>query len=121
MSDQHRVVVAILGEVACVRFNDQKIVDSANIEEMGEELFALVEKSHFKHLLLNFDGVNFMSSAALNKFIMLDKKVKQVGGVLRLCNLVDNILEVFSITSLDRVFDIRRTEKEAFKAFGISE
>ncbi len=118
MTDKRRVVVAKVGELAIVRFADKKIVDSANIEELGEEMFSLVDKDHIKHVLLNFDGVIFLSSAALNKFINLDKKIKAVGGILRLCELKDDILEVFIITRLDRVFDIRKTEADGLKAFG---
>ncbi len=118
MSEKRRLVVAKVGELASVRFSDKKIVDSGNIEEMGDELFSLVEKDHIKHVLLNFEGVEFLSSAALNKLILMDKKIKQVGGVLRLCNLRAEIMEVFTITRLNRVFDIRKTEREALKAFG---
>lgn len=120
MSERKRLVVSFVNELAIVRFTDKKIVDSGNIEEMGEEMFSLVDQDHMKHLLLNFEGVEFLSSAALNKLILLDKKVKQVGGTLRLCNLRAEILEVFSITHLDRVFDIRKSEKDALKAFGIA-
>ena len=118
MSEYRRIKVRNLGDLAIVNFVDKKIVDSANIEEMGTEMMSLVEKDHIKHVLLNFDGVDFLSSAALNKLILMDKKVKQVGGVLRLCTLKAEIMEVFTITRLDRVFDIRKTESDALKAFG---
>ncbi|MEM7479426.1 MAG: STAS domain-containing protein [Planctomycetota bacterium] len=120
MSDRKRTTVVNIGDLATVRFNDKKIVDSGNIEEMGAELLSLVDRDKMKHVLLNFDGVQFLSSAALNKLIMIDKKVKQAGGNLRLCNLTSEIMEVFTITRLDRVFDIRKTESDALKAFGVS-
>lgn len=120
MADRRRTSVTTIGEVVTVRFTDKKIVDSGSIEEMGAELISLVDKDHLKHVLLNFDGVEFLSSAALNKLILMDKKVKQVGGILRLCNLRAEIMEIFTITRLNRVFDIRKTESEALKAFGVS-
>ena len=49
----------------------------------------------------------------------MDKKVKEVGGVLRLCELKADIREVFVITRLEKVFDIRKTEADALKAFGV--
>lgn len=119
MSDRKRMVVTKVGDLAVVRFTDRKIVDSANIEEMGEEMFSLVDKDKCKHVLLNFDGVEFMSSAALNKLILMDRRVNGVQGKLRLCNLRAEILEVFTITRLNRVFDIKKTEADALKAFGI--
>ena len=119
MTDRRRLSVTKDGELATVRFSDKKIVDSGNIEEMGAEMISLVDVDHMKHVLLNFEGVDFLSSAALNKLILMDKKVKQVGGVLRLCNLKAEIMEVFTITRLNRVFDIRKNEAEALKAFGV--
>lgn len=119
MTSRNRIVVTLVGEVAVVRFSDTKIVDSSNIEEMGSELNSLVDTDRIKHVLLNFEGVEFLSSAALNKLIALDKKVKEVGGILRLSCLRADIMEVFNITRLNRVFDIRTKEAEALKAFGV--
>jgi anti-sigma B factor antagonist len=112
-----RLEVAEVGEVTIVRFNERKILDAAAIEELGEELFALVEEDNRKKLLLNFTGVEFLSSAALNKLIILDKKVKANGGRLKLCQVRPEIAEIFAITRLDRLFDIRDEEKTALEAF----
>ncbi|QDV24996.1 STAS domain-containing protein [Aureliella helgolandensis] len=120
MAERQRIAVQIIGEMAVVRFADKKIIDSSNIEDMGDEMLSIVTGDHIKHVLLNFDGVEFMSSAALNKLINMDREVKKVGGVLRLCNLRAEILEVFTLTRLNRVFDIRKTESEALKAFGVT-
>jgi len=119
MAGKRRVVVNDIGEVSVVRFIDRKIVDSANIEEMGEELFTVVEKDKRKFILLNFDGVEFLSSAALNKLILLDRKAKAAGGKLKLCGLRAEIMEVFTITRLDKVFQIKKTEADGIEAFGL--
>jgi anti-sigma B factor antagonist len=105
------------GEVTMVRFLDRKIIDAANIQELGDELFGLVEKEQRKNLLLNFANVEFLSSAALNKLIILDKKVKAHTGKMRLCNLKPEIYEVFAITRLNQLFDIKNTEAEALAGF----
>jgi anti-sigma B factor antagonist len=105
------------GDVAMVRFLDRKIIDAANIQELGDELFGLVEKESRKNLLLNFASVEFLSSAALNKLIILDKKVKAHTGKMRLCNLKPEIYEVFAITRLNQLFDIKNTEQEALAGF----
>ena len=39
-------------------------------------MFQLVDKDKFKNVILNFVGVEFLGSAALNKLIMMDKKVQ---------------------------------------------
>jgi anti-sigma B factor antagonist len=117
MVDHRRVDVSEVGEVTVVRFLDRKILDAANIQELGEELFALVEQESRKSLLLNFSSVEFLSSAALNKLIVLDKKVKAAGGVLKFCDLKPEIYDVFVITRLNQLFDIKQSESDALAAF----
>ncbi len=117
MAAHRRLEISEAGEVTIVRFVDRKITDDQNIQEIGQELFQLVEEDWRKSLLLNFADVEFLSSAALGKLITLDKKVKSHGGVLKLCNIRPEIYEVFAITKLNNVFDIRDDEGEALAAF----
>jgi anti-sigma B factor antagonist len=69
-------------------------------------------------ILLNFTNVEFLSSAALGKLITLDRKVKASKGRMKMCNIRPEIFEVFQITKLNKVFDIRKDETEAMTAFG---
>jgi anti-sigma B factor antagonist len=118
MSTHRRITVNDDGSgVSVVRFVDKKIVDSGSIEQLGEELNSLVTVEKRNMILLNFDTVEFMSSAALNKLISLNSKVKAAAGRLKLCGLRAEIKEVFTITRLDRVFDLRKTEEDAIAAF----
>ncbi|HTN75877.1 MAG TPA: STAS domain-containing protein [Pirellulaceae bacterium] len=117
MAVHRRLEVTEVGSVTVVRFVDRKILDAANIQELGEELFGLVETDNRRNLLLNFSNVEFMSSAALNKLIVLNKKVQGAGGKLRLSNLRPEILDVFVITRLNTVFDIKSDEADALAAF----
>jgi len=117
MSTPSRIDVSKVGEVTVVKFRDKKILDEASIQELGAELFALVEQQNRKAVLLNFDGVDFLSSAALGKLITFDRKVKAAKGRLKMSNIRPEILEVFQVTKLNRVFDIRGEEAEAISAF----
>lgn len=117
MSERRRIAVSSVGEVKVVRFNDRKILDAASIVELGDELFGLVERDGSRKLLLNFTEVEFLSSAALNKLIILDKKMKAAGGQLKLSNLRPEIYEIFVITRLTQLFDIREEEADALAAF----
>jgi anti-sigma B factor antagonist len=111
MADYKRLDVNEVGDVTVVRFKDKKIVEDINIEELGRELFQLVEQDNRRKLLLNFSSVDFLSSAALGKLITLEKKVRAHGGVLKLSNIRPEIYEVFTITKLDRLFDIKKNKK----------
>ena len=112
-----RIDVTKTGDVSVVKFRDRKILDEAAIQELGSELFALVEIDNRKTILLDFDGVEFLSSAALGKLITFDRKVKTSKGRLKMCGIAPGILEVFQVTKLNKVFDIRPDASEALAAF----
>ncbi|HJT33591.1 MAG TPA: STAS domain-containing protein [Pirellulales bacterium] len=117
MAAHRRLEVSEMGDVTVVRFVDRKILDEASIQELGNELFQLVEQEQRGKLVLNFSKVDFLSSAALGKLITLDKKVKSRSGKLKLCNIRPEIYEVFAITKLNKLFDIKDDEAEALAAF----
>lgn len=112
MSGPRRLQVNDVGDVTVVRFVDRKILDVTNIHELGRELFQLVEEQQRKKLLLNFSSVEFLSSETLGELIKLEKKVKQHAGRLVLSNIKPEIYEVFAITRLNKLFDIREEESE---------
>ena len=116
MSTQNRISVTDVGDTAVVNFMDRKILDEANIQEMGRELFNLVDNDR-KQILLNFSNVEFLSSAALGKLITLDKKVKSSNGQLRLSNIRPEIYEVFAITRLNKLFEIHDDEAGGLASF----
>ncbi len=117
MALHRRIRLSETSGVTVVEFLDHKILDAGIIQELGEELYALVDKDGVKSLLLDFKNVEFLSSAALNKLIMLDKKVKLHQGRLKLCNLEPGLREVFVITRLNQLFQIKSTVQEALSDF----
>jgi anti-sigma B factor antagonist len=117
MSTHKRIDVSKVGDVTVVRFADRKIIAEAEIQELGVELFALVERDNRRSILLNFENVDFLSSAALGKLITLDRKMKSVQGRLKMSNVRPEVMEVFQVTKLNKVFDIRGEEAEAISAF----
>lgn len=117
MAMHRRLEVSQTGDVTVVRFVDRKILDESYIQEVGQELFRLVEVDRCQNLLLNFCSVDFLSSTALGKLITLDKKVKALGGRLMLSNIRPEIHEVFLLTGLNRLFDIKEDVTEALSSF----
>lgn len=117
MAVNRRLETLEVGDVTVVRFVDRKILDESNIQQLGNELFRLVEEDKKKKLLLNFANVEFLSSGALGKLITLDKKVKANAGVLKLSNIRPEIYDVFAITRLNKLFDIKADEAAALAAF----
>lgn len=117
MAGYRHLDISEAGDVTVVRFRDHRIVDDISILELGQELFQLVDVDKREKILLNFSAVEFLGSATLGKLITLEKRVRAAGGKLKLSNIRPAIYEVFQITKLNRVFDIRTDEADALTAF----
>ena len=113
MAKLRRIQANQSGDVTVVTFADSKIIDEAEIQELGQELYSIVERDGRKKIVLNFSKVEFLSSAALGKLIGFDKRVKQHGAELILTNIRPEIYEVFAITKLTRLFEIKDDEADA--------
>ncbi|HEY1600132.1 MAG TPA: STAS domain-containing protein [Pirellulales bacterium] len=106
------------GEVLIVYFQGATLTDQSMIEQIGNELNDVaLEASGNRKLLVNFQGVKFMSSAMLGKLLPLHKRCKNDKIKLKMCNISPNLMEVFKITNLTKLFDICGTEPEAVASF----
>ena len=105
-------------DVRIVEFTNNKILDEANIAEIGGTLNALIDEVDRPKLLLDFATVDHLSSAALGMLINANNRIKQKNGEFRLANIKPQILDVFKITKLDKLFKIRPTRQEALASFG---
>ena len=117
MPGHQRLAISEVGKVTIVRFADRRILDESNIQEVGQELFQLVDEEDREQLLLNFADVEFLSSSALGKLITLHRKLKARGGMLKFSNVRSEIYDVFAITRLNKLFTIHDEEAEALTAF----
>ncbi|TWU34199.1 STAS domain-containing protein [Novipirellula artificiosorum] len=104
-------------EILVVGFTDSKILDSQRIEQVGRELQEMIPQAIHKKMLLVFRGVSFMSSAMITKLVMLNKGCKAQGVNLKFCEVSPNVMEVFKITKLNKLFDIQDNEEKAMASF----
>jgi anti-anti-sigma factor len=116
MATPRRIKVNESKGVTIVTFNDSKIIDEAEIQEFGQELYDLVDREGRKKIILNFANVEFLSSAALGKLIKFDSRAKHQGSALILSNIRPEIYEVFAITKLTKLFVIKDDEADALVA-----
>ena len=112
-----RLDIEEIGDVTVAKFVDKKILDEGNIQIIGTQLFALVEEDARQKIVLDFSNVEYLSSAALGKLITMDKKVKAHKGKLRLCHVRPDIYEVFAITKLNKLFDMKDNLEAALAGF----
>jgi anti-sigma B factor antagonist len=119
MADEQMPPVAVSQQkdIRIVEFQNQKILDEANIADIGASLNSLIDELTPPKLLLDFVNVDHLSSAALGMLINANNRIKAKNGALRLANIKSNILEVFVITKLNKLFKILPTRDEALASF----
>jgi anti-sigma B factor antagonist len=103
--------------VTCIEFVDRNILDEANIQQIGEEIMAIVDGGDRPRILISFENVDHLSSAALGTLITINNKIRNKTGELRLANIDPQIYEVFVITKLNKLFQIHDTSEQAMAGF----
>jgi len=82
------------------------MLDESNVREFGREVLAHVAGRPGGCLLLNFQHVAFLSSAAITELLRIQDACRPGGGQVRLCGLTDSIRSVFEITNLAKLFSV---------------
>jgi anti-sigma B factor antagonist len=105
------------GEVTIVELLDRNILEEANITAMGDHIGSVIDEQTNPKLLIDFQHVEHLSSAALGSLIKINTKIKEKGGQLRLSNIDPQIREVFLITKLNKLFQIHDDRSDALASF----
>ena len=112
-----RLLVRREGDVTRIGFVDRNILEEPNIHQIGEELAQIIEDSPNPKMLISFQNVEHLSSAALGTLIHVRRQLGEKGGQLRLSDIDANIYEVFVITKLNKLFQIHDTADDALASF----
>lgn len=100
------------GAIIVGTIRTSSVLSAINVAEFGNEVVAYVESRPGINLLLNFEHVDYLSSAVLTELLRVNKAIEGVNGKLRLCSLSKVILEVFQITNLDKMFTIYNEDRD---------
>lgn len=113
-----KVQAVIQGDnVAVVTLLDASILDDSNIAELGQQLLNLVHKRYMIRMVLDFSQVKYLSSAVLRELVKVHKAIQAENGLLKICNLRPQLREVFKITQLDKVIEIKGDLAGALSSF----
>ena len=96
----------VTGGTTIATFVAQRL-DESNAESIARMLFDLVDRLGRHKLRLDLGAVEYLTSVVLGKLISLNKKVRAVGGELCLFNVRPQVYEIFEVTHLTKVLDIR--------------
>jgi anti-sigma B factor antagonist len=87
-------------------------IDVYTAPRLKEELVSVVE-SGCPNVIVNMEKVGFIDSSGLGVLVSALRRARERDGVVRIVCTRDNILKIFRITGLDKVFPIFSDMAEA--------
>ena len=86
-------------------------LDAEGSKNFGDDVIAYISAHPGVRLLLNFQNITYLSSAALSELLRINDTAKTEKSAVQLCGLSKEIHKVFEITKLADVFHIDPDEE----------
>ncbi|HUB25266.1 MAG TPA: STAS domain-containing protein [Tepidisphaeraceae bacterium] len=97
-----------------VEFRTANLMDPPLLESIQTDLVQLVEIEDRRHVILDFEKVQYVSSQAIGIVIHMHKKLAALPhSRLVLCSVPPKIMELLRILRLDKLLKIVPSQKEA--------
>ena len=103
-----------LGEITVVDVEGQLIV--GNRQELKQRVLDELEGGGRK-FLIDFSNTGYIDSSGLGVLVSLSKKIRALGGELRLSTLNEDLRTLFELTKLDTLFRIADSRDEGLSGF----
>lgn len=101
------------GDVLVVSFKMRLLNDEENIEQLGQELFSLVEQANWLKLVLDLTNVEYLTSSVLGKLITLHRKLHRCQGKMVLFGLSDGVDAILRTSKLLTYFAVAENRDAA--------
>ena len=109
-----RIFVRTTNQVKVVAF--EGTLDTETSPEAQQQFNRLIEGGENK-FLVNFENLDYISSAGLRVLLAAAKQLKETNGELRICGANEVVGEVFEISGFTAIFKVFGTESEALDGF----
>ncbi len=112
MSDPADLIVTRPDAILTVVLLPDKGLAAAQLDATRERLMTLADAVGGGELRLDFTRVDALDSMALGALLTLHRRTDQAGGRLVLDRLAPHLRELFRLTRLDTILDVRATANE---------
>jgi anti-anti-sigma factor len=113
---EHVMEVEQIAQATVVRFKRRTILEPAAIQAVGDQLLRLAGEEGRRSVVLNFKGVESLTSAMLGEFVVLHRALSESGGRLAFCCVEPFLMQVFKVVKLPERIPIYTDEPLALQA-----
>jgi len=107
MSGSHRYLdVDVKDDVYCVRMRQRHLTET-EIQEFTDELLSLIQDDGCRKLILSLGpgSPDCLYSIFLGKLFAVRRRITELGGAMKLCDVTDDVLGVFDACNLKDFFE----------------
>lgn len=108
--------VNTINNVNVVSFQNTDRFNALIAEPVKEELLEFFNKPNAK-LAINLEGVNFIDSSGFGVFLSTMKAANNNYGTLKICNVSEEVMELFKLLQLHNVFELFSSLDECIASF----
>lgn len=113
---EHLLEVEQIGSVTVGRFKQRTILGETAIEAIGDRLLQLAGEGGRRLFLLNFAGVESLTSSLLGKFAALHRTLGASGGRLAFCRVDPFLMQIFKVVQMPDLIPIYADEAQGTQA-----
>lgn len=89
-------------------------IDVSSTPLLEKKIDGFLKEGHF-FILLDFGGIDYLSSAGLRLLLSMTKKLKEKKGGLLIFSVQEEVQEVFKISGFDKILHLFPGEKQALQ------
>ena len=95
--------------------NPEGRIDSSNSENFKNDVFKYINDEQ-SSILLDFDKIEYISSACLRSLLSISKQMSQNKKKLALCNLNESVNKIIKVSGFDSILDIYESRENALES-----
>lgn len=107
------LIVQTYDNIVLAKIEKDRLLDIGSIKSLSDALTALLDRHPKISLVLDMSAVGYLSSAMLGKLVSLHKSVRANNGRMAVGGVKAQIMPLFKITKLDKLFELYGDAQEA--------
>ncbi|MCX6153962.1 MAG: STAS domain-containing protein [Candidatus Kapabacteria bacterium] len=105
------------GDINCIELSGY--LDAHTAPQLEDEIHDLV-KSGKNKIIVNFNNLDYISSAGLGVFMAFIEDVRFSGGDIKLSSMRPKVFSVFDLLGFPVLFDIVQNDEAAIEKFNLN-
>lgn len=92
-------------------------LDAVSSPQLEKQVMESINEGNHLKVLMNFENVDYLSSAGMRLLLSTTKKLKSKDGKFVICAINDSVMEVIKMAGFDHILNIHPSEDTGLSEF----